>query len=175
MPSPGCLDSILLLARSCLSCRFNTAGSSSFPCSRPTFSSSISLHILGTYCFKGHPFPYTSKLALPMVVCQALHNLHTSQLSPLAPTPPIPSRISPPVLLSLLLSLLPHANLSSISTHLSTTSLRDIFCPCDYFPHTHHTFSSLPSLHTALLPSLATPLCLDSPIGCAQPPHIPST
>ena len=110
-----------------------------------------------------------------MVVCLAPHNPHTSQLSPPAPAPPIPVHTSPLTLLSLLPSPLPCAILVSNPSLLPTASPRDTFVPGGYFLHIPHTSSSPPSLHAALLPSLATPLYLDSPIGHVLSPHIPNT
>jgi len=167
MPNPGHLGSIILLVRSCLSYKFDTAWPFSFLYSHPTFLSPTFPCTLGTYCFGGHPFPCTSKLVLPMVMCQALHSLYTSRLSPSASALPTPSHTFPPVPLSLLLFLPLHTSFISTPSLLPIALLRDIFYSCGYFLHTHHTFSFPSSLHATLLPSLAALLCFGSPIGYA--------
>ena len=110
-----------------------------------------------------------------MVMCQAPHNLCTSRSSPLVPAPPIPARTFPPTLLFLLLSLPSHANFVSIPSLLPTALQRGTFLLGGCSPCIHYTFSFPPSLHAALLPSLAAPLYLGSPIGHVPPLHIPNT
>ena len=110
-----------------------------------------------------------------MVMCQAPRNLHTSQSSPPAPAPSIPVHTFLPILPSLLPSSLPYAIFVLNPSFSPTASLRDIFVPSGYFPHIPYTSSSPPSLHAVLLPFLAVPLYLDSPVGHVLPPHTPNT
>jgi len=110
-----------------------------------------------------------------MVVYWILHNLRTSRLSLSASALPNPSHTFPPILLSLLLFPPFRAILASVPNFPPTASLRGIFAPGGYFLYIHCTFFSLPSLHAAPLPSLATLLYLDSPIGRVPLPHIPNT
>ena len=110
-----------------------------------------------------------------MIGYPSLHNPHTSRSSPPAPVPPSLVHTFLLALLSLLPFLSPHATSASTPILLPTTLLRDTFAPSGYLPYILCTSSSLPSSHAALLPSLAVPLYLDSPIGRVLPPHTPST
>jgi len=110
-----------------------------------------------------------------MVLCRTPRNLHTLQSLPPAPAPPILVHTSLLTHLSLLPSPLPHAIFISNPSLPPTASLRDTFVPGGYFLHTPHTSSFPSSSHAALLPSLATLLDLNSPIGCVLPPHTPNT
>ena len=110
-----------------------------------------------------------------MVKYQTPRSLHTLQLSPPAPAPPIPAHTSPPKLLSLLLSLPPYVIFTSVPNLLPIASPRGTFALGGCSLHICHTSSFLLFLHAALLPSLAMPLYLDSPIGHIPSPHIPNT
>ena len=110
-----------------------------------------------------------------MIRCPLLHNLHTSRSLLPAPAPPILVRISPPTLFSLLPFPLSHATFISNPSLPPTTLPRGTFAPNGYFPRIHHTSFSAPSSLATLLPFLATPLYLDSPVGHALPPHNPNT
>ena len=79
MPNLTRPDSILLLARSCLSCKLGIALSSSSPCSRPTFLSPTLPRTLGTCCSKGCPYQNTFEWVCPMVMCLTPCNPCTSQ------------------------------------------------------------------------------------------------
>jgi len=175
MPNPGHLNSILLLAGSHPSYKPGIASSSFFPYSRPTSPSPICPYIPDTSCSEGRLYHSTSGWVLPMIECPLPHNLHTSRSLPPAPAPPILIHISPPTPLSLSPFPLPHATFISNPSLPPTTLPRDTFAPNGYFPHIHHTSSSPPSSLAALLPFLAAPLYLDSPIGHALPLHTPNT
>ena len=110
-----------------------------------------------------------------MLSCQTPRSPHTSQSSP--PAPALPSLIHTflPTLLSLLPSLLLCAIFVSTPSLFPITLPRNISAPGGCSLHIHHIFSFLPSSPAVLLPSLAVPLYLDSPIGHVPPPHNPNT
>ena len=110
-----------------------------------------------------------------MFVCQILRNPHTSLLSPPAPVLSSPFHTFLPVLLFLSLFFPPHAILASTPSLLPIASPRGTFAPGGCSLCIHHTSSFLPSSLAALLPSLAVPLYLDSPIGHVPPPYNPNT